>query len=521
MFVNVQHNKSEKHQCIIYGAGNDGVEAFITLLNNGVYVSAFCDQDINKQKMRIMNKRVISPEDLCANYERNSTSIYISTERYKEEIERMLLGAGFYNVYENKGGYQKKIVLENKYFWGRTTWYTVIEQSYTKKIFVYGKTKIDLKFIEKLQLTDIPIEGIITDDDGEFSGIPYISLDDVQKKYNIKDIMIYVLNDRVTKVDSLEKMGYKIGYHFRVAPYIYGGHRLVNPYTRPDVNCGYAYVDSEDFPGYTILGTGKYDYKIMVLGASATDEKYHYFPSWVSFLKKMLDEKGIRAKIYNGGAQAYTTQQNLIKMLRDIPVLRPDIVIDYGGGINVMNIIQKERLFHQQTPFSNNYSEKILESVDNARRIYIDDELINALYGTVEKKEICVGLRNTEIEDEVELAAYNYIYAVHCMKAICDANNIIFLNFLDPLMVYSEHLGKHDMEKLYNDDSFFAVKMFQNKAMDFRNKVVEQYDPEYQRDLTQILDGDEIYEDIWHPNEKGNYIIAEKIFEVLCEKIGK
>lgn len=60
MFSLVGHESEEESRVIIYGAGHDGILTFITLLNLGIYVLAFRDQDIQKQAVKIMNKSCIT-----------------------------------------------------------------------------------------------------------------------------------------------------------------------------------------------------------------------------------------------------------------------------------------------------------------------------------------------------------------------------------------------------------------------------------------------------------------------------
>lgn len=49
---------------VIYGAGALGLDCLIELLNLDIYVSCFCDASEEKQKIRILNKRVISLQEL-------------------------------------------------------------------------------------------------------------------------------------------------------------------------------------------------------------------------------------------------------------------------------------------------------------------------------------------------------------------------------------------------------------------------------------------------------------------------
>lgn len=515
MFYKAGHESADEEKVIIYGAGDDGILTFITLMNAGIYVSAFCDMDCRKQKMRIMNKRVMSPTELDSCEDKEHIIIFIGSRNYRQEIKNNLYKMGFKEIYENRGEFQNKISIGKCYRYGSRTWYTIIEQSYKKHIFIFGTSGLDLIFAEKLRMTDIKIEALIVENTYDESDLEYplISVSELAS-YPKEKIMVYILEDISKRVKLLEKRGYRNGYHYRMAPYIYGGHRITNPYHRLDVTTGFSYVDSENTPGYSVIGDeDNYEYIIMILGASATDQHYHYFPSWVDFYKDNLKESGIRVKIFNGGGQAYSTQQNLLRLIRDLPVISPDLVVDYDGGINAMNLVQEERLFRLRQPFSNSYTEKVLSSLSPPRRVYIKEDLLHEIYGIEECTEICVGMQQGTIKDVVSVSAENYLYAIKCMHAICMVQGVKFLNFLDPLMVYSEFLGMKDKEKLFHDDDFFKIRKMRESACRLRKEIIEGMDSSFQTDLTQILRQDDMYEDIWHPNEKGNQIIARHIYE--------
>ena len=53
-----------KRPIVIYGAGALGLDCLIELLNLDVYVTCFCDASKEKQKIRLLNKRVVSLEEL-------------------------------------------------------------------------------------------------------------------------------------------------------------------------------------------------------------------------------------------------------------------------------------------------------------------------------------------------------------------------------------------------------------------------------------------------------------------------
>lgn len=515
MFFLVGHDGEVESQVIIYGAGNDGILTFITLLNLGIYVSAFCDQDRQRQAVKIMNKKVVSPEELFSYDNKDQLIIYIGSRLYNEEIKKSLLDNGFSKIYEQRGDFQYNVSIGSVYRYSSSNWYTIIEQSYKKHIFIFGNSALDVQFADKLRMTDIHIEAFIMDDINCSANVTYpiITVPELDQ-YPKDKVMVYILDCIPERVRRLEERGYSQGYHYRIGHYLSGSGRMQNPYVCLDVNTGFSYVDFEDTPGYTLLGKDNSEYIVMVLGASATDHFTHYYPSWVSFYYNYLKNAGLNVKIYNGGNGGYTEQQSLFKMIRDLPIIDPDLVVYYGGGLNMVNYLNDgESHFRIRQPFSNAYTENLLNSIVPVKRGYIKEDILRELYGVEQSTEVCVGYQYDDRRDTIVTLVDSYMYVTRCMNAVCMAQGVKFVNFLDPLMIYSEHLGVVDTEKLYNDKLYTRIKRSREGACRFRKEVSQQMDKSFQTDLTQILDGDEMWHDVYHPNEKANMIIAKHVYE--------
>ncbi|MBN1298646.1 MAG: hypothetical protein JW997_03050 [Actinobacteria bacterium] len=54
----------DKKNIVIFGTGRMGLLALTVMLQEGVYVTAFCDKNPDLWNLKIMNKPVISPDDL-------------------------------------------------------------------------------------------------------------------------------------------------------------------------------------------------------------------------------------------------------------------------------------------------------------------------------------------------------------------------------------------------------------------------------------------------------------------------
>lgn len=88
-----------KRPIIIYGAGALGMDCMIELLNLNVYVTCFCDSAKEKQEIKILNKRVISLEELYGMKETHN--VIIAAAAFKE-IGEMLEVQGVKHLFYYK-----------------------------------------------------------------------------------------------------------------------------------------------------------------------------------------------------------------------------------------------------------------------------------------------------------------------------------------------------------------------------------------------------------------------------------
>ena len=127
-------------------------------------------------------------------------------------------------------------------------------------------------------------------------------------------------------------------------------HEFIYSY---DVKLGVSidYSASGGRPGWAVYGDeSKAATRIMVLGGSTSSEVY-YPQSWVGKLYEMLQERGIPVVIFNGAHEANHVFHEINRMIRDIRVLHPDIVVsmsgvnDLGGIPNVFERDHDENVF--------------------------------------------------------------------------------------------------------------------------------------------------------------------------------
>lgn len=104
------------------------------------------------------------------------------------------------------------------------------------------------------------------------------------------------------------------------------------PYSRDGFKC----------MGNTNASESECELRIMILGGSTTDpeladivewnsRREEALGSWPKFFHELLNKRGIRNIVLNGGICAYTSAQETLKLIRDGVNLKPDLVIVFDG----------------------------------------------------------------------------------------------------------------------------------------------------------------------------------------------
>lgn len=170
----------------------------------------------------------------------------------------------------------------------------------------------------------------------------------------MKTAIIIALNTLVL-LFSLEAISYQIlkkdnQHEFFL---IRGGENLrhleVNAY-KTDIILGWTST-ATNYEGYKILSNVKdheTETRILILGGSTSDQFYDQ-NNWPKQLYTRLKEGQYNFKIYNGAVAGYNSSQELLKLLRDIRIIRPHIVISYNG---VNEVFRSTKTNH---PFISNH----------------------------------------------------------------------------------------------------------------------------------------------------------------------
>ena len=267
-----------------------------------------------------------------------------------------------------------------------------------------------------------------------------------------------------------------------------------------DVNLGYTYIMNASYPGIYVFGeekNGKDNCKIAILGGSTSDSGAYSIKSWVQiFYERYCRNKNIT--VYNGAVVGYNSAQELIKLMRDIVYLKPDIVIAYDG----YNDVEQD---YEMIP-----GRWGIPYVVKAFQMISEDIMDHENLQRFDKSQIFAGegIKGKEVE--------TWLTNVRYMQMVSEMNGIRFYDFIQPSLLSKESLlTSHEIALLrgYEDSMkpqrIKTVRQLRQKG----REISKQYDFIY--DLSHIFDNEDVYADYCHVYERGNEIIADEIYRVV------
>jgi len=319
--------------------------------------------------------------------------------------------------------------------------------------------------------------------------------------YDSDQIVIFVCMFETEDIQKeLATIGLKQTYHYVCLYNSFSGH-VTDKYYGFDWYLGNSFLAENEMPGFYVYGdTMNARVKVALLGNSATDPVFYPQKSWAEMLWERCRENQV--VIYNGAITDYNSTNEMIKLLRDVLLLKPDIVISYSGIIDF-------REYVLGYPYLN------LNLMRTSRKWQNDTG-----------KEVVHGIK------DYRSAYERWLNNEKTMYAICQMNDISFWGILQP-WIGSERKDAGEGLQVWSDNywsvAFPQFDQFVSNAREFKEKIngaVEKY--EWLHDFTDIffeIDEADIFYDSIHVNEFGNAIVAEKIgslfnfFEDRVEKI--
>ncbi len=295
-------------------------------------------------------------------------------------------------------------------------------------------------------------------------------------------------------------------------------------YSYLDPHLGYAHnpnaarVDYKSLPGFTIYGSGAGDGKVLrivTLGGSTTDGNTPHI--WAQALQEIIAKDGIKVQVINGGVAGFSSNQELIKMIRDVLPLKPDVIISLNG-VNEYGVRAAVR-FH---PMVNMYQASVMDYlVKEPEPLFMP----NALYVVRRFGQKLSGTkpiqRGVNYGPKVDISASEqWLRNVRLMHAAAAEFGIPYLCFLQPALGIGEYQPTEQEKKFLMNEEGEIIYGYLDVAKEFyeaaRSSCAQH---SYCVDLVDVFVGEQdVYVDKMHPNVKGYEIIAQAVYQVLKEK---
>ncbi len=493
-------NPDIRENVVIWGAGETGEHAYKILHGNKTAVRYFVDSNKNLEGKIKCGIPVFMPDKLDGMAE--EVTVVEALEKWEE------LDASISEKIDRRFHYSL-----NKHKWNQWNSLTCIDKGIEKDIFnlgqwwsfglfenrrvyIYGSGLAEHEFVKYLKLLDYEFAGFLVDEN-EYS------CEEDDKGYQekcVEEILYesnyYIWLYDIGKAKKLKELG--LNYFEDYVNNKYAWDITLEKRIVLDVNLGFNCLVDSKYPGTVVYGDDRREnYKIAVLGNSTTDGMMYSFKSWPELLYKKLGKENVT--VYNCGIGAYASGHELLKLIRDVLLLEPDMIVVYDGS-GEMNIED------EHYPFAFNY----MRMVFNYANTHMETQL-DFIEGDM--PTVCLGIESQKSMFE------NWLSNIQIMHAIAIEKGLKFYSFCAPILSSKE--GKSEKEKSILL-SFPSEKINNLIKQSFREYMRKASDiPDYIYDLSHIFDGhDDIYMDICHVWEKGNEIIAEEIKKIILPGIG-
>lgn len=303
---------------------------------------------------------------------------------------------------------------------------------------------------------------------------------------------------------------------------------LAPGYGALDPHLGYAHGDSfppkevderlklKRIPGFVVYGDENDPdaTKIVALGSSTTDPTTfllgdHGPDNWPKVLNDLCHANGKKCVVYNGGIGGFTSSQELLKFIRDVLPLKPDVVISLDGG---------NELYHYSSkfPFTHHYQLRLMEQLVGTHQHHLKGYFPNTIF-------IMNYLLNKRANrfpihqgTPYELhPAKIWSMNTRTMNAIANEYGIKYYVFLQPIVGVGKYINSP------SDDEYIKTMEDKEQYLTYLTALYSQAIDScsansYCINLTGIFDGKkDMFADPRHPNRQGDQLIANEIYRQL------
>lgn len=246
-----------------------------------------------------------------------------------------------------------------------------------------------------------------------------------------------------------------------------------------------------------ILSESRDTLDIFITGGSTSDVGL-MADNWPAKLADILKKENRCFRMYVGAVGAYSSGQEVLKLLRDGIPLQPDIHISYCGANEVENpyfVSTFEQHFYERT-FTQAQTSKLFPNL-----VYLLREKLG-----INRKSM--QLKAAPQTNPVAQWQQN----MHTMKVLADGNNYLFMGILQPVA----GIGKIQQ---YSQDEGTTYHVAQYKSF-YPEALRQARNRAYLRDFTNIFDTIEMpFFDDCHVKEAYQHIPAEAVYQEMMSLI--
>ncbi len=459
---------------VIYGLGKRGEEIYKLLKEKKIEICDVCESEKSKDTWMEMQVRYIRDLNIDSD-----TAVIIATkiEKYKREMIRNIGGcAGDIVVDEIV---DNASIIQGNIFW-------VINKAVNEKkdIYLYKSRTEELRFLKDiLARYQVSVAGEVSED--EIVGKESINIYDLAYK-NVNEVVVVIPEWDAKRSESicdiLDEIGFSLEKHNYTS--IHPEARKYKDAMNTVIDClvGHASRGNGKLQGYVVYGEEKRGcLKIMVLGGSTSTDGYYRTKSWVNLFFHKIERSGIEVVLYNGAACGYDIVQELLRLMRDGNIIKPDYVISMSG---VNNTNRKMRTDNQ----------------------FCVVDFLNWIKALDRECEYSSGINDNEV-------LYDFWNRnAKIMKMICELLGAKFYGFLQPINIGIKNAGLNEISMYEQDDCLSNTNIFREKVMSEREHIYT--------NLIDLFDNKEnMYIDNCHYSNKANDIIANIVYDTLWTDI--
>ena len=252
------------------------------------------------------------------------------------------------------------------------------------------------------------------------------------------------------------------------------------------------------WPGVTDAARAKF--KIMTIGNSTS-----LWPSypWSLFLGQNLADKGYSVAIYNGAGKGHSSSQEVIRVVRDAPAIKPDLIVALSGICDIGYLVNAKGY-----PFLHKYSRDLTDLVK------------------------ATGFAATTNPGYPDPATPAEVWCRNQRLAgvLAAELGINYLTILQPVMGYGKYTRSSGEDAMFRQKAAVVLKSYDRPYGEavsaFYDEVFERMAAEPKRyahvvSMVDVFDGQkEVYKDHRHLTELGCRNLADAIEKVVVSRFG-